>query len=256
MAAAAVGTVALWWSAQPNIPRATLEARWATPPSRFVTLPEGVRVHVRGARGGRGPSIGSVTRLDGLAVHVGSRGLNRLNDRFHIVAFDFAGHGLTGAVPGGDYSEEALVRFTLGVVDSLELRTFNLAGHSMGGRIAARFAEEHPERVTKLILIDAGGMGVQASSWMGSLLAFAQTSTAARAYRFVPQWVVSFGIDHVVVHKEALTAERGQGFWDFNHMDGAMEATLRRFRSSGSSMREHLAQDSRTDTDSVGCGRS
>ena len=154
----------------------------ATPPSRFVTLPEGVRVHVRERGAGEAPAL--------VLLHGSTDSLSRgavgepLNDRFHIVAFDFAGMA-HGAVPGGDYSEEALVRFTLGVVDSLNCARQS-RWHSMAADRRA-IAEEHPERVTKLILIDAGGWRT-GKLVDGVAPGICTNVDGGAAYRFVPQW--------------------------------------------------------------------
>ena len=49
---------------------------------------------------------------------------------------------------------------TLELIDALGLDRFALVGHSVGGWIAAELAVRHPERVTKLVLIDACGLFV------------------------------------------------------------------------------------------------
>jgi len=70
---------------------------------------------------------------------------------------DLPGFGLTGPEPSGDYSSAQYVRFLDGVADKLGLGNFYLAGNSLGGFIAWRYAAAHPERVGRLILVDAGG---------------------------------------------------------------------------------------------------
>ena len=61
-------------------------------------------------------------------------------------------------MPNGDYTQEGMAKFVGEFADKLGLKNFALAGNSMGGGVAARFAEEHPDRVTQLILVDAGGL--------------------------------------------------------------------------------------------------
>lgn len=46
------------------------------------------------------------------------------------------------------------------VFDALKLERFALAGHCVGGWLAAEFAVRHPERITKLVLIGATGLFV------------------------------------------------------------------------------------------------
>jgi pimeloyl-ACP methyl ester carboxylesterase len=75
-----------------------------------------------------------------------------------VVSLDLPGHGLTGAVPNHDYSNKGMATFVAEFADKIGLQKFALAGNSMGGGVAARFAEMYPERVSALILVDAGGM--------------------------------------------------------------------------------------------------
>jgi pimeloyl-ACP methyl ester carboxylesterase len=153
----------LWYVSVPDIPRAAMEARYATPPSKFLTLKDGTRVHYRE----RGPHDAPVVVL----LHGFSGSLfafepwsNALSNRFHVISMDLPGSGLTGAVASGDYSQAAMTAFVKDVADTLGLKRFALAGNSMGGGVAARFAEVHPERVTALILIDAPGPGLGLAS--------------------------------------------------------------------------------------------
>lgn len=55
---------------------------------------------------------------------------------------------------------EDVVFHTLEVLDALGLKRFDLIGHSMGGWIAAELAARHPEKVARLVLIDAMGLFV------------------------------------------------------------------------------------------------
>src|ERR1700681_4197302 len=73
-----------------------------------------------------------------------------------LIRLDLPGFGLTGPAPDGDYRAERYVRVVAALLDSLGVERTDIAGNSMGGRTALMFALEHPERVRKLILVDAG----------------------------------------------------------------------------------------------------
>jgi pimeloyl-ACP methyl ester carboxylesterase len=112
----------------------------------------------------------------------------------------------------------------------------------MGGRIAARFAEEHPDKVTHLILVDAGGLGRRSGS---SVLTFgfsllAKPVLARPLLNIAPRWLVTKAMGQAVSRKAVLTDERINTFWDLNHMEGTRDATIRRFSTAGSRMQEHL----------------
>ena len=57
-------------------------------------------------------------------------------------------------------SAEDLVFHYLEVIDALELDRFHLVGTCVGGWIAAELAARHPEKVHRLVLIDASGLFV------------------------------------------------------------------------------------------------
>lgn len=48
-------------------------------------------------------------------------------------------------------------------LDAVEVNTVDLVGHSFGGWIALSLAVEHPQRVAKLVLVDAMGLDVPAA---------------------------------------------------------------------------------------------
>lgn len=144
---------------EPEIPRSIMEAKYATPPSKFLALADGSRIHYRE----RGPrNAPTLILLHGFmgTLFVWEPWSNALSDRFRVISLDLPGHGLTGAVPSDDYSQAAMTDSVKAVADELGLTKFAIAGNSMGGAVAARFAEQYPERVSHLILIDAAGAWV------------------------------------------------------------------------------------------------
>ncbi|MCW3013359.1 MAG: alpha/beta hydrolase [Solirubrobacterales bacterium] len=72
-----------------------------------------------------------------------------------LLAPDLRGRGRSSQLPG-PYGIEAHVADLLAVLDFLGAGTVVLAGHSMGAYLATRFAAEHPERVSELVLVDGG----------------------------------------------------------------------------------------------------
>src|SRR6202012_747227 len=147
---------AFWFFSDADIPRATLEAKYATPPSEFLILPDGARAHVRD-QGNKNGTVLVLVHGSNASLFTWEPWVTRLFQDFHIVTMDLPGHGLTGAVPNRDYSQEGMVKFVAEVTDKLGLKKFAIGGNSMGGGVAARFAEEYPDRVTALILVDAAG---------------------------------------------------------------------------------------------------
>ena len=220
----------LWYASTPDIPRAALEAKYDAPASEFVTLSDGARVHYRGRGATNAPAL--------LLLHGSNASFltwepwsKKLSDDFHVIAVDLPGHGLTGAVPNGDYSQEGMVKFAAEFADKLGLKTFALAGNSMGGGVAARFAEEHPGRVTRLILIDAAGMPFKPGE--GTPLAFRLARIPVvnqLLLRVTPRSLVVEGLNKAIVNKQIVTDAMIDSYWDFARMEGTRQATLTRFQ--------------------------
>lgn len=150
----AAGAVAVLW--RPDIPYATLEARYAVPTSKYVDLPGGVRAHYRDD-GPREAPVVLLVHGFGDSFLSWAPWIDILSTDYRVVTVDVPGHGLTRTPPGYAPSADAQVAFIEDFSAALELPPYAIAGNSMGGSIAWRTALAHPERVRALILIDAGG---------------------------------------------------------------------------------------------------
>jgi pimeloyl-ACP methyl ester carboxylesterase len=227
----------------PEIPRAVLEAKYATPPSQFLTLADGAHVHYRD----RGPKNAPVLVL----IHGSNASLftwepwtKRLDDSFRVVAIDMPGHGLTGAVPSGDYSQHGMVAFTKAVADKIGLGKFAIAGNSMGGGVAARFAEEYPDRVTALILVDAGGMPTKQGDHVPLGFRIGRIPVINKLMvHIVPRAMFKEGLNDAIVHKAIVTDAMIDQYWELNRMEGTPEATLKRFNETWDTyIKDHIGQ--------------
>src|SRR4051812_2681810 len=109
---AALVAGALWYFSTPDIPRTALEAKYAKPPSTFTMLPDGARAHYR-ERGDKSAPALVLLHGSNASLLTWEPWSKSLSDKFHVVSVDLPGHGLTGAVPDGDYSQEGMARFVL-----------------------------------------------------------------------------------------------------------------------------------------------
>jgi pimeloyl-ACP methyl ester carboxylesterase len=77
---------------------------------------------------------------------------------FDLLALDFAGHGFSSHRPDASkyYLTENLYDIDA-VLDVLGWDTCHVIGHSMGGGVASAYAAALPERVNRLVLLDAVG---------------------------------------------------------------------------------------------------
>ena len=61
-------------------------------------------------------------------------------------------------MPTNDYSTENSIKVITEVAKLLEVNKFSLAGNSMGGGIAWRYALKHPNKIESLILLASSGI--------------------------------------------------------------------------------------------------
>lgn len=86
-----------------------------------------------------------------------------LAERFHVLAADAPGHGFSEKPASHRYDLAYYVVSMLAVMDAAGIRRAPLAALSGGGTVALTLALEHPERVSKLVLVDAAGLGREVS---------------------------------------------------------------------------------------------
>jgi len=124
----------------------------------------------------------------------------------HVIALDLRGHGLSDWTRDG-YFVTDFAADVQGLADAIGLETFDIVGHSLGCRVGIVYAGEHPERVRKLVLSDAGPEFPQAalefankvvSSAGGETRGFGTEEEALAYYRGNhPEWQPVFWDLHV-----------------------------------------------------------
>jgi pyruvate dehydrogenase E2 component (dihydrolipoamide acetyltransferase) len=80
-----------------------------------------------------------------------------VSETARIIAYDLPGHGGSLAFPGG--SARVAAGAILADLDLRGVEKAHLAGHSMGGAIAALMALAEPDRIASLTLLAPGGFG-------------------------------------------------------------------------------------------------
>ncbi len=76
---------------------------------------------------------------------------------FHVYALDLLGYGHSDK-PDVDYAISMQSDLLLKFLDSQGLQQPDIAGWSMGGWVAGKFAVDHPQRVRKVMLLDSAGL--------------------------------------------------------------------------------------------------
>jgi 3-oxoadipate enol-lactonase len=77
-----------------------------------------------------------------------------LSDAYRVLRYDQRGHGGTDA-PAGRYTFDLLIADAVALLDALNIKRTSFAGLSMGGATALGFAQQHPDRLDKVIVCDS-----------------------------------------------------------------------------------------------------
>lgn len=215
---------------QSDVPRAEAEARYGGPPSQFATLISGAKAHYRAY----GPEDAPVLLLlhgSNASLHTWEPWAALLAGDFRVVTVDLPGHGLTGAVPGDDYSQKGMAGFVLEFAAALDLKSFAIGGNSMGGGVAARFVVENPGMATALILVDAGGQPSARPRDPGLGFRLARLPVVQEIIPYLgSRMIYENGLKTAFADDTQVTGAMVDRYVLLNRMAGTRQATLKRFQ--------------------------
>jgi len=212
----------------PDVTVDSLKARWAPPPSQFVTV-DGMPVHLRD-EGPRDDPL-PIVLLHGTSssLHTWEGWADSLRTTRRVIRFDLPGFGLTGPAPDHDYGVDAYVRFVAHVLDGLGVRRVVLAGNSLGGWIAWRFAVAHADRVEALVLVDAAGYPFASQSVPIGFRLARVPGLNVLMQRILPRDVVEQSVRSVFGDPSRVTPALVDRYYDLARRAGNRAALVERF---------------------------
>lgn len=208
-----------------DIPLETLKQKYTNQYSKFIEI-DGTMVHYRDQ--GSGPPLvlvhGMVSSLhtwDGWQTYIG--------DKYRIIRFDVPGFGLTGPLANGEYNAATYVRIIDQLLNKLDVKEkITLAGNSLGGFIAWNYAVKHPERVDRLVLLDAPAfkqdvpLVVKMANWPGA---------DSIGVRYSPRFLVAANLKQLFANQGVVTDELIDRYYELTLRPGNRPAILRVFRA-------------------------
>jgi haloacetate dehalogenase len=161
-AALGIGAIASAGAALPREVRASSQADQKQPATDFFPGFKHLTTKTSGATinfvtAGSGPPL---LLLHGYPqTHIEWRDVApQLAKKFTVVAADLRGYGDSSKPADGEnhlnYSKRAMAQDQVELMASLGFQKFALVGHDRGGRVAHRLALDHPDRLTKLAILD------------------------------------------------------------------------------------------------------
>jgi pimeloyl-ACP methyl ester carboxylesterase len=202
--ALAAGIAASW---APDVPVDTLKSRWASAPSQFVAV-QGMQVHLRDEGPRDDPSPIVLLHGTSASLHTWEGWVQALRGQRRLIRFDLPGFGLTGPHPRGAYGiEQDYPQFVLAMLDQLNVQRFVLAGNSLGGQIAWHTALVAPQRVDRLILVDAGGFPPEPTSVPLAFQIARIPALAPLMRNILPRSIIESSLRNVYGQPEKVTPE-------------------------------------------------
>jgi len=179
-----------------------LKKEYANEESEFVEI-DGMEVHYRDE--GQGFPI---VLIHGTAasLHTWDDWTKELTKTNRVIRMDLPAFGLTGPNTSRDYSIESYTKFLDDFVKKIEIDSFHLAGNSLGGNIAWNYTLEHPEKVQKLVLVDASGLPTGRSKpWIFKMANIPALNTSFLYY--TPKMLIKKNIKEVYADNSKITDE-------------------------------------------------
>lgn len=231
-----LGLCLTWYRSE--IPLQDLEPTYYTAESSYLNVLDS-KLHIR--KRGTGEVIflihGSFASL-----HTWDGWEKELSKSYTTISMDLPGHGLTGPNPTGKYSTDAYEKLIIGLANKLKIDTFNIVGNSMGGTVAFKVSIRHPQRVKKLILIDAAPFNKgQASEGMPFIFKLLQSKIASQLLiRITPRFLFEINLRQVYGDPSKIKEEDINRFYQLVRREGNRQATVERLKNSGEKIQDSI----------------
>lgn len=221
-----------------GIPLDEIKRRHAYPDSKFIHI-QGMDVHYRDV--GEGPVL---ILLHGMfsSLHTWEDWIETLKHDFRVIALDAPNYGLTGAHPKGMY-KHIYSDFLNDFTDALDIKECMLAGNSLGGWMSWEFAGRYPEKVKKIILIDAAGF-LFVVPWLLLTLAMPGATLLGQRIKY-PKGAFWSVIKDVFGDRSKVTKEKVDRYYDLSMREGNRAASARvvRFIRNNFGFRTHYMKN-------------
>ena len=220
-----IGIAAMW---APDRSAEDLTPRWATAPSQFVSV-NGMKVHFRDEGPRDDPEPILLLHGTSSSLHTWDGWTNVLQGKHRVIRVDLPGFGLTGPTPDGNYQMSVYSHFIVSLMDKLRVPRAVLGGNSLGGYVAWKTAVDYPERVSKLILVDAAGYATTAASMpIGFKLAQIPILSGLMAH-ILPRRVIESSLRNVYGDPSKITPELIDRYYELTLRKGNRQSLGARF---------------------------
>ena len=170
--------------------------------SKFTEI-DGMQVHYRDE--GKGFPI-VLVHGTASSLHTWDDWTKSLTKNYRIIRMDLPAFGITGPNANADYSVKSYTNFLYQFLTKLKVDKFHLAGNSLGGNIAWNYAAEYPNKVEKLILVDASGLPTNKPQ--PAIFKMAKTPVLNSLFLYItPKFFIKKNMSEVYANESKITDE-------------------------------------------------
>ena len=215
---------ALW---TPDLDRAYLEGRYLQSPADMVEVLD-QRLHVRDSGPQSAPAVVFIHGF-GSSLHTWEPWAHSLSAELRVIRLDLPGSGLSPPDTHNDYSDTRSIALIKALLDERGIQKASIVGHSIGGRIAWKFAAREPQRVNKLVLIAPDGFASPGFEYGKPV----ELPAAMGMMRWIaPRWLVRMSVAPAYANPASLSDEVLTRYYELMRAPGAREALLARMQQT------------------------
>jgi pimeloyl-ACP methyl ester carboxylesterase len=198
----------------------------------------GIRLHYAEAGGGEN----LVILLHGFPEfwYSWNKQLQSLSGSFHVIAPDLRGYNLSDKPSRvEDYKIDKLVADVIGLIDHFDAKQAAIVGHDWGAGVAWAVAQKHPERVSKLAVLQVPHI----AAWRANLT-LKQLIRSWYMFFFqipwLPEWLISRQdfraieqtLSEKVIRKDSFSREDIERYKEAARQPGALTGALNYYRAN------------------------
>lgn len=201
-----------------------LSKKYTNETSQYLDV-NGLTIHYQVE--GSGPLL---ILLHGVAssLHTWDGWVESLKSHYRIYRLDLPGFGLTGpdSAPNRT-SVEYMTNMLDGFVSKLGLERFFLVGSSLGGFYAWNYAAEYPEKLYKMVLMNAAGYPQDMPFWLG-VASFPGVHWLSPY--MMPRFMLDWSIESAYADPDQIEESTKQRYFDLSQRRGNRASYVEHFR--------------------------
>jgi len=203
-----------------------LKKEYANEHSKFTEI-DGMQVHYRDE--GKGFPI-VLVHGTASSLHTWNDWTKSLTKNYRVIRMDLPAFGITGPNANADYSVKSYTNFLHQFLTKLKVDKFHLAGNSLGGNIAWNYAAEYPNKVEKLILVDASGLPTNKPQ--PAIFKMAKTPVLNSLFLYVtPKFFIKKNMSEVYANESKITDKLVTRYHKMALRDGNRQAFIDRAKT-------------------------